>query len=291
MATITTFPFTFKELPVHKIERDPNQPRRDFGTDGDQNRLLLSIQQYGIQQPLAVSEIQDNRYLILDGHRRYICAQKLGLTPVPCRIYPKLPVGHFESLRYEIQNNRRPWRPLEKAEALRSLKDLFRFENNQKLAEHIHMGESSIRSAMHLAKEKSIFLELMASYDLAESYQGEFVRLKPKLRKLRDLEVDNMIKALFMKVQAKAIRNSRDFGTIGKMFLRASVNERDLYTFFTNPDMTVSELAQRTMQSGCSALVEQVIREVAGRRQKGMAFSVQEKAALGHLAELLKKTV
>jgi ParB/RepB/Spo0J family partition protein len=226
------FPVYFQRIACPQDRARSKSASEGLCTDGDQNRLLLSIQQYGIQQPLAVSEIQDNRYLILDGHRRYICAQKLGLTPVPCRIYPKLPVGHFESLRYEIQNNRRPWRPLEKAEALRSLKDLFRFENNQKLAEHIHMGESSIRSAMHLAKEKSIFLELMASYDLAESYQVEFVRLKPKLRKLRDLEVDNMIKALFMKVQAKAIRNSRDLEQSARFFY-APVSTNETFTPFS----------------------------------------------------------
>ena len=288
---IENFPFTFKELPLDKIERDPNQPRRDFGTNGDQNRLLLSIQQYGIQQPLVVSEIQDNRYLILDGHRRYLCAQKLALTLVPCRIYPKLPVGQFESLRYEIQNNRRPWRPLEKAEALRSLKDIFRFENNKKLAEHIHMSESAIQASMQLAKEKSIFLELMASYELTDSYQIAFIRLKPKLRKIKDLEVDNLIKILFAKVQAKVIRSSKDFGALGKIFLRASANEPELYQFFRSPEMTVSELIQRAMQSGCSALLEQVIREISGRRQKGIAFSSQEKVALEQLAILLKKVL
>jgi ParB/RepB/Spo0J family partition protein len=289
MSTPGTIPLIFRELPVSKIERDPNQPRRDFGTDGDQNRLLLSIQQYGIQQPLVVSEIQHDRYLILDGHRRYLCAQKMSLRLVPCRVYPNLPPGQIESLRYEIQNNRRPWRPLERAEALRSLKDIFRFENNKTLAAHIHMSESSIKASMQLAREKSLFLELMASYGLTASYQIEFLRLKSKLRKLRELEVDDIIKALFAKVQAKIIKSSKEFGIIGGIFLRASLHERDLCTFFTNLEMTVSELHQRTLQSGCSVLVEQIIREIADRRQKGITFSSPEKAALGQLAALLRK--
>ena len=104
-------------------------------------------------------------------------------------------------------------------------------------------------------------------------------------------EVDDIIKALFMKVQTKVIKTTKAFGLIGKLFLRASVNEHDLYTFFTTPGMTVSELTQRAFQSGCSALVEQVIREIASRRQKGIAFSSPERAALGQLAALLKKIV
>ena len=46
----------FKEIPLQLIERDPEQPRKDFGTDGDENRLWVSIRDLGIQQPLAVSE-------------------------------------------------------------------------------------------------------------------------------------------------------------------------------------------------------------------------------------------
>jgi hypothetical protein len=48
MSTDGYLPLVVKDLPLHHIERDPNQPRRDFGTARDQNRLLISIQQYGI---------------------------------------------------------------------------------------------------------------------------------------------------------------------------------------------------------------------------------------------------
>jgi ParB/RepB/Spo0J family partition protein len=283
------YPFAFEELPLQKVERDPDQPRKNFGTDDDENRLLLSIEEYGIQQPLVVSQ-KDDRYIILDGHRRYICAQKLGFDTVPCRVYPKLPVGQFETLRYEIQNNRRPWKPFERAEALKTIKEAMHFENNKQLAEHIHLSEASVSNSIQLAREKTTFLEMMVSYGLSEAYQVEFIHLKAKLRRIKN-EVVDVTKLLFKKVQDRVIRSAKDFRKFGKIFSRATANEEQIYKFLTDPDMTVNELSQRTVQSGRSLLVEQLIREIANTRQKGVSFSSQEKTSLKHLYELLEKVL
>lgn len=283
--------FTFKELPINQVERDPNQPRRDFGTDGDENRLLTSIEEYGIEQPIIVSEVEDNRYIILDGHRRYICAQKLGFETVPCRVYPKLASGEFESRRYEIQNNRRPWKPLERSEALQRIKNYLRFETNKELASHLHISEAVIANSLQLGKEKWDYLELMAKYGLSESYQIEFVRLKPKIRKVREFEVDDVIKKLFEKVQHKVIRSAKDFRKLGRVFLRATANEAEIYHFLTDPDMTINELEQRTVHSGFSLLIEQLIQKIGSKRQDGEAFTSQEKTFLNQLAEILQKTL
>jgi ParB/RepB/Spo0J family partition protein len=288
---IKKYPFTFKELPLGKVEQDPDQPRKDFGTDDDENRLLLSIEEYGIQQPLVVSEVSDGRYIILDGHRRYICAQKLKFESVPCRVYKKLPEGLFETFRYEIQNNRRPWKPLERAESLKTIKEAMRFENNKQLAQHIHLSEASVSNSIQLAKEKTTFLEMMVRHGLSEAYQVEFIHLKAKLRRIKNLEVVDITKLLFEKVQNHVIRSAKDFRKFGKIFSRATANEAEIYKFLTDPDMTVNELSQRTVQSGRSLLIEQLIRELAGTRQKGVSFSSQEKTSLKHLSELLGKVL
>lgn len=283
--------FIFKELLIGQIERDPNQPRKDFGTDGDENRLLTSIEEYGIEQPITVHEADDNRYIILDGHRRFICAQKLSFTHVPCRIYPKLPSGEFESRRYEIQNNRRPWKPLERSEALQRVKGYLKFETNKELANHLHIGETVVANSLQLGKEKWDYLELMAKYSLSESYQVEFVRLKPKIRRIKNFEVDDTIKKLFEKVQHKIIRSAKDFRKLGRIFLRATANEAEIYRFLSNQDITISELEQRTLQSGFSLLIEQLIQKIGGKRKDGIAFTSQEKAFLNQLFSLLKKTL
>jgi ParB-like chromosome segregation protein Spo0J len=64
---MTKTPFIFKEIPLDQIQRDPDQPRKDFGTEGDENRLLISIRDRGIQSPITVNETEPNNYIIADG--------------------------------------------------------------------------------------------------------------------------------------------------------------------------------------------------------------------------------
>ena len=54
-----------KILPLHKIEPNPNQPRRDFD-DEELEALAESIRQHGIIQPLTVREMPNGYY---DGGR------------------------------------------------------------------------------------------------------------------------------------------------------------------------------------------------------------------------------
>lgn len=283
--------YTFAEIPVEKIERDSNQPRRDFGTDGDTNRLLRSIKQQGIENVIVVSEYEPGRYIIIDGHRRYICAQKLGFTHVPCRIYPKLTNAELEARRYEIQNNRRPWKPMERSEALERIKTEAGFSSNKQLAEHLGITESVVANSLQLRKQKMDYIELMERYDLSESYRVEFVRLKPKLRKIKDHEVDQIITNLFDRIKHKVIKNSKELRKLGSIFLRARANEEELVRFLDDPDMTIHELEQRTLQSGFSLHIEELINTISSKRTNGIAFSSQEKAFLEQLKELLNQAV
>ncbi|MGA9211483.1 ParB/RepB/Spo0J family partition protein [Kaistella sp.] len=103
------------ELPPDDIEEDQNQPRKAFGLlkGGDHNRLLKSIQHYGIEELIKVCQIEEGRYIIMDGNRRFKCAKELKFEKIPCRVYPKMNEGEFEARRYEMQNNRRGWKLIE----------------------------------------------------------------------------------------------------------------------------------------------------------------------------------
>jgi len=279
--------YHYQELPVRQLQRDPDQPRRDFGTEGDENRLLVSIRQYGIEEPIKVSEINPGQYLIIDGHRRYICAQKLGLETVPCRIYPKLGAGELETRRYEMQNNRRSWKPMERSDALERIKAANGYHTNREVAELLGMTETTVNNSFQLRRQKLEYIELMEHHGLPESARIEFVRLKPKIRKIRDIEADEIILCLFDKVSHRIIKNVRDFRKLGTIFSKASSNEEELYRFLTSPDMTISELEQRVTQSGFSYLLEEVVSKITTKRQEGIAFTTKERLFLAELQSLL----
>lgn len=76
---------TINEIELAQIERNPNQPRRDFDEEALQE-LATSIREIGIVQPITLRQTADNRYQIIAGERRWRASQLAGLTTIPAYI-------------------------------------------------------------------------------------------------------------------------------------------------------------------------------------------------------------
>ena len=68
-------------IDINKVEPNREQPRKKFDEDALQE-LSESIKQYGILQPLLVSDKKDY-YEIVAGERRWRAAKMAGLKEVP----------------------------------------------------------------------------------------------------------------------------------------------------------------------------------------------------------------
>ena len=75
----------YQQLPIHKVEPNPGQPRQDFDEEELQS-LADSIALHGIVQPLTVREISGGYYQIIAGERRWRAARIAGLDTVPAVI-------------------------------------------------------------------------------------------------------------------------------------------------------------------------------------------------------------
>ncbi|MDY2558134.1 MAG: ParB/RepB/Spo0J family partition protein [Candidatus Faecousia sp.] len=71
-----------KTLPLHKIEPNPDQPRRDFDPE-ELEELAESIRTHGIIQPLTVREMPNGYYQIIAGERRCRASRLAELAEVP----------------------------------------------------------------------------------------------------------------------------------------------------------------------------------------------------------------
>lgn len=282
-------PIGFRELPIDELSEDPKQPRESFNTDGDKNRLALSLKQIGMQQPIAVIQLNDHSYQIIDGHRRFRCAGDIGMTKVPCSIYDELSPGDLERVRFELQNNRRLWKPLERASALANFKESSGISTNKAAAEKLFISETLMSNSLALGDLKAEYKELMDKHGLRPSYQVEFVKLRPKLRPIKEFTVDDIIKTIFERVSHRVINSSKDFRTLGRIFLRATANHNQIYAFLSDPDMPVSDLEQSTIQSGFSLWLEQSIKKIKTNEKNGVPFSSQEKVMLLEMQKLLNK--
>src|SRR6266545_5032437 len=96
MDTKNRINYGLRDLPIDEVEYDENQPRKDISAKAAISNLKRSIEVYGIQQPITVTEYEPGKYKIIDGHRRFICANELELSAVPCLVYPKLSAGEME---------------------------------------------------------------------------------------------------------------------------------------------------------------------------------------------------
>ncbi len=76
---------TISEIPLERIEANPNQPRRDFD-ETTLNELADSIRQIGLIQPVTLHQISPEKYMIIAGERRWRAAQAAGLTAIPAYI-------------------------------------------------------------------------------------------------------------------------------------------------------------------------------------------------------------
>ncbi len=76
---------TINEVPLEQIEANPNQPRREFDEDALQE-LANSIVEIGIIQPITLRQVEDNKFQIIAGERRWRASQLAGLQAIPAYI-------------------------------------------------------------------------------------------------------------------------------------------------------------------------------------------------------------
>ena len=76
---------SINEVPLFKIMANPNQPRREFDADALQE-LAESIRQIGIIQPITLRLMDDGKYQIIAGERRWRASQMAGLFSIPAYV-------------------------------------------------------------------------------------------------------------------------------------------------------------------------------------------------------------
>ena len=76
---------TINEIAIDLIEANPNQPRREFDQQALQE-LATSIREIGIIQPITLRQVEDNRFQIIAGERRWRASQLAGLKAIPAYI-------------------------------------------------------------------------------------------------------------------------------------------------------------------------------------------------------------
>jgi ParB family chromosome partitioning protein len=73
------------EVAIKDIEANPWQPRSEFDEEA-LNELAESIKQIGIIQPITVRKLENGKYQLITGERRFRASKLIGLKTIPAYI-------------------------------------------------------------------------------------------------------------------------------------------------------------------------------------------------------------
>ncbi|MGZ6266149.1 MAG: ParB/RepB/Spo0J family partition protein [Candidatus Limnocylindrales bacterium] len=78
-------PTAVRNIPVDKVDPNPNQPRLAMDKAGLDD-LTASVREHGVLQPILVRPEVGNRYQLIAGERRLRAARAVGLAAIPALI-------------------------------------------------------------------------------------------------------------------------------------------------------------------------------------------------------------
>jgi ParB family chromosome partitioning protein len=138
------------KLPIEKIISNKKQPRKSF--DQKQlNSLVESVKEKGIIQPISVRKINDGKFEIIAGERRYRASKQINLPTIPAYIL-KID-NNFEMMELALIENiqRSNLNAMEEAEGYLLLKNEYNFSQS-KIAKKISKSRPEISNKMRLLK-------------------------------------------------------------------------------------------------------------------------------------------
>lgn len=76
---------SINEIDINLIEVNPFQPRKTFNEEAIEE-LASSIRELGIIQPITVRQLDNGRYQLITGERRFRASQRAGLQTLPAYV-------------------------------------------------------------------------------------------------------------------------------------------------------------------------------------------------------------
>jgi ParB family transcriptional regulator, chromosome partitioning protein len=171
-----------RELDVTKIEPNPDQPRAKFDAAA-LDALAGSIGSVGVLQPLIVRPLDDGRYELVAGERRWRAAQKAGIDRVPAviRTSPedeRLQAALIENMAREDLN------PVEEARACAALVEDLGI-SKEELARRVGRSRAAISNLIRLLDLPDSVLTLLELGELTEGHGRAILQVSEQERRAK----------------------------------------------------------------------------------------------------------
>jgi ParB family transcriptional regulator, chromosome partitioning protein len=211
-----------RTLKITELLPNPHNPRYLF--DKEPMKVLRdSIRRVGILVPLTVYlDSKKKRYVILDGQRRWMCAQEVGLKEVPVNQVAEPTLVQNIVTMFQIHKLREDWELMPTALKVELLMKELDDRNDQRLAELTGLNEAVIGRCKKLLSYDREFQDLMLDPDPEKRIKSDFfIELYPvvhdrDVRKLDWFKEKRLIERMLAKYQhkSKTIKAVTDFRLI-----------------------------------------------------------------------------
>jgi hypothetical protein len=132
------------------------------------------------------------------------------------------------------------------------------------------------------------YLELMSEHNFKEFQRIAFMQLLRGLRKIKQYQVDDIVKIIFQKVNDNIMYRRSDFVDLAKVFSTASLNEEQILQFLTELKMSVPELCEITQLSGLSTQIKNLIKELGVKKNLNIKLTEKEQSVFEDLYKLME---
>ncbi|MBU4455146.1 ParB/RepB/Spo0J family partition protein [Patescibacteria group bacterium] len=201
------------------ISNNPMQPRKDFAHQ-PMEELVESIKQYGIIQPIIVSQKGD-RFELIAGERRLRAAKIIGLDKVPAiardaEEQEKLEMALIENIQREDLN------AVEQAAAFRRLIDEFNL-TQEELAKRVGKARSSVSNILRVLNLPEEIRQALIEGKITEGHA----------KLIAGLDSENRQSALFKKIirggltVGASIKEARTMGGTKAARIKINYEDRD----------------------------------------------------------------
>ena len=185
----------YRLLPIHKIEPNPDQPRRDFDEE-ELQALADSISVHGLIQPLTVRETGSGYYQIIAGERRWRASRMANLSEVPVVVVEAddrkaMELALIENLQRQDLNC------VEEAMGYQVLISDFGLKQEE-AAEAVGKSRSAVANALRLLNLPGKILEMLRGGSLTAGHARAVLTLKSEKKQL---EAAQKIAALGLSVR------------------------------------------------------------------------------------------
>jgi ParB/RepB/Spo0J family partition protein len=281
---IDSQPTRLRKLSPDQISPNPENPRLIFRQE-EMESLMVSIDTYGIQVPIAVYA-DGNRFVLIDGERRWRCAKKLNLRQIPALVQDRPSELENLLLMYNIHALREQWdyftiaSKLERIIALKSGEEGIR-PTETELSEATGLSRGQIRRCQLLLDLPDRFKDMLttelelpkAQQKLSEDFFIEMERsLKTITKRLPEYNdnLDGIRDTLVDKFKTGIIPAVTDFRQLSK--IATAVDNLGI--------------RQRTAKAALDRIFKKNDVDIRGTYEATVEFEYDEHRASQHLTSL-----